>query len=79
MILPLNPPVLCEVWDFEDAPGEFVKAFGVLVNPETGDPGGVIVASERKGRFVHYARDSYQFDSEANAALRSVNESEARP
>jgi hypothetical protein len=60
-ILPLNPPVICEVWDFEDAPGEFVKAHAVLVDPETGDPTGVIVQSERHGRFLNVPEDRYQF------------------
>ena len=60
MILPLNPPIRCEVWEHEDGPGYSRFAHGVLINPTTGDPTGIIVA--HRGRFVYVPNDRYQFE-----------------
>lgn len=65
MMLPI-PPTRCEVWPYTDGPGGSYFAYGVLVNPESGEPVGIIVANTDRGRFEYVPNDRYQFEWREN-------------
>lgn len=58
MILPLTPPVPVETWAYDNGPSSVYDAYGVIINPGTGTPTGVIVLKPSGFSFVD--RDHYQ-------------------